>query len=326
MPAPRAPISRRTVVGGLGGGLLASLSGVACRAGSVGAESDPTAAGMARQVRAVREIVDAQTTIEGAGVKLRRSIGSRALPLLDPFLLLDEIHSDQPKDYIAGFPRHPHRGFETVTYMLNGAMEHQDSLGNHGHLGPGSAQWMTAGHGIIHSEMPLHEDSMLWGFQLWVNLPAAQKMIRPRYQDLAPERIRELSVDDASVRLVAGEVKGVRGPVEDIVTAPEMLDVRLPARGSFSHPVPVGHNAFAYVFDGQARVGSARAVVKAGQLAVLGPGGVFSARSDEGARMLLLAGKPIGEPVARYGPFVMNTDAEIQTAIEDYRTGRLLGS
>jgi quercetin 2,3-dioxygenase len=245
--------------------------------------------------------------------------------MLDPFLLLDEIHSDDPDDYLPGFPTHPHRGFETVTYVLDGAMEHRDSMGNHGHLGPGSAQWMTAGHGIVHSEMPQQEKGRMWGFQLWVNLPAADKMIRPRYQDIAPARIVEAMVDDAAVRLVAGQVDGRRGPVEGIVTAPEMLDVSLPPRGSMTRALPATHNAFVYVIAGHVQVGGARTAVSAGQLAVLGPGNLLALRSEVGGRMLCLAGHPIGEPVARYGPFVMNTEDEIRQAVDDYRAGRLVG-
>jgi hypothetical protein len=274
--------------------------------------------------REVVQRIDAQPTVEGAGVKLKRSLGSRALPLLDPFLMLDEFHSDNPEDYAAGFPSHPHRGFETVTYMIQGAMEHRDSLGNHGRLGPGSTQWMTAGHGIIHSEMPQQERGLMWGFQLWVNLPAARKLVKPRYQDLAPERIVEIGVDDASVRLVAGEAHGRRGPVEGIVTAPQMLDVKVPARGTFRHPLPPAHNAFIYVFEGTAAIGTGRAIVGTGQLAVLSAGDRLSVRSDGGARLLCFAGQPIGEPVARYGPFVMNTEDELRQAVADYRSGRLV--
>jgi redox-sensitive bicupin YhaK (pirin superfamily) len=273
--------------------------------------------------REVEQLVDAQPTVEGAGVRLRRSLGTRALPLVDPFLLLDEIRSDDPEDYLRDFPSHPHRGFETVTYMIHGAMEHRDSLGNHGHLGPGSTQWMTAGHGIVHSEMPRQEQGLMWGFQLWVNLPAAQKLVRPRYQDLAPERIVELPVDDAHVRLVAGEAGGRRGPVDGIVTAPVMMDVTLPARGSFRHALPPSHNAFVYVCDGAAEIGGARTAVGTGQLAVLGAGDIVAARSVTGARLLCLAARPLGEPVARYGPFVMNTEAELRQAVDDYRSGRL---
>src|SRR5262249_48666864 len=190
----------------------------------------------------------------------RRALGSRALPLLDPFLLLDEIHSENPDDYLPGFPTHPHRGFETVTYMIEGAMEHRDSLGNHGHLGPGSTQWMTAGHGIVHSEMPTAEkaDRGFWGFQLWVNLPSSSKMTKPRYQDIAPDRIAQLAVGDATVRLVAGELAGKSGPVDGIVTAPCMLDVTLPPGSRFVHKLAAEHNAFAYVMKGNALLGSGR--------------------------------------------------------------------
>jgi redox-sensitive bicupin YhaK (pirin superfamily) len=276
--------------------------------------------------REVVQVIDAQPTVEGAGVHLRRSLGSRALPLLDPFLMLDEFHSDRPEDYAPGFPSHPHRGFETVTYMLQGAVEHRDSLGNQGHLGPGCAQWMTAGHGIIHSEMPVHDpgSTLMWGFQLWINLPAAKKMVPPRYQDIAPARIPEVTVDDATVRLVAGEIQGRAGPVDGIVTAPQMFDVKLGARGSMRHAVPRSHNAFVYVFEGEVEIGPGRAKVTAGQLAVLGPGDLLTARTVSGARLLSLAARPIGEPVARYGPFVMNTDEELRQAVEDYRSGALV--
>ncbi|HVZ75379.1 MAG TPA: pirin family protein [Polyangia bacterium] len=279
----------------------------------------------ASREREVVNVVDAQPTIEGAGVHLRRSLGSRALPLLDPFLMLDEFHSDRPEDYLPGFPSHPHRGFETVTYMLEGAVEHRDSLGNHGHLGPGCAQWMTAGHGIIHSEMPVEERTSprMWGFQLWVNLPAAKKLIAPRYQDLPPARIPEVDVDDGRIRLVAGTIGGAVGPVSGIVTAPQMFEVKLGRRGSVRHDVPTSHNAFVYVFDGEAQLGPARTKVGAGQLAVLGPGERLVARAETSARLLSFAGAPIGEPVARYGPFVMNTEDELRQAVDDYRSGRL---
>ena len=269
------------------------------------------------------QVVDALPTTEGAGVHLRRSLGGRALPNLDPFLLLDEFHSNDPADYQAGFPSHPHRGFETVTYMLEGAMEHRDSLGNHGHLGPGSAQWMTAGHGIIHSEMPQQERGLMWGFQLWVNLPAARKLVAPRYQDLAPSRIPEVDHDGAHVRLVAGELAGQAGPVGGIVTAPTLLDVKLAKGERFTQPLPEGHTAFAYVIEGGLEVGPARRPVKASQLAVLGKGARATFEASAGGRFLLVAAAPIGEPIARYGPFVMNTDEEIKQAFADYRSGRL---
>lgn len=307
--------SRRDVIGALAATVPAVVLGACGRSNPPA----PTVRG-----RDVTTRIDATRTVDGAGVRLRRSLGSRALPMLDPFLLLDEIHSDRPEDYLAGFPTHPHRGFETVTYMLAGAMEHKDSLGNHGHLGPGSTQWMTAGRGIVHSEMPKPEGGPLWGFQLWVNLPRKDKLVAPRYQDLAPERIVETTVDDASVRLVAGQARGLRGPVEGIVTAPHMLDVTLPARAGFTHPLPATHNAFVYVLQGVAELGPARTRASEGQLAVLGPGDAAMARSEGGARLLLLAAQPIGEPVARSGPFVMNTDDELRQAWEDYKAGRLV--
>jgi redox-sensitive bicupin YhaK (pirin superfamily) len=307
-------IDRREVLQALALGL--PTAALACRTAG-------RSAALAGRPREVANLVDAQPTIEGAGVRLRRSLGSRALSFVDPFLLLDEIHSDRPDDYLRGFPTHPHRGFETVTYVLDGAMEHRDSLGNHGRLGPGSAQWMTAGHGIVHSEMPQQDKGLMWGFQLWVNLPAASKLCRPRYQDIAPERVTEAHVDDASVRVVAGELAGRRGPVEGIVTGPEMLDVRLPARGTMRHALPASLNALVYVIEGAAEVGEAKTAVGDGQLAVLGPGDHLTLRSPRGARLLCLAARPIGEPVARYGPFVMNTEDELRQAIEDYRAGRL---
>ena len=274
--------------------------------------------------RDVERVVKAQPTTDGAGVKLNRSLGSRSLAMLDPFLMLDEFMTDKPEDYLAGFPDHPHRGFETVTYMIHGAMEHKDSIGNRGRLGPGSVQWMTAGSGIIHSEMPKQQDGLMWGFQLWVNLPAKLKMTKPRYQDIAPEKIPEVKVGDARVRVVAGEVAGARGPVEGIAVDAQMLDVTLPAKGVFRHALPAGHGAFVYVFEGAAIVGASKTKVVRGELAVLGAGDALVATSDDGGRFLVLAGKPIGEPVARYGPFVMNTDAEIRQAISDYQTGRLV--
>ncbi|WP_136966154.1 pirin family protein [Polyangium sorediatum] len=281
--------------------------------------------GLDPDARPVRRIVQAQPTRDGAGVRLSRALGGQALPDLDPFLLLDEFHTDRADDYIAGFPDHPHRGFETVTYMIHGAMEHRDSVGNRGRLGPGSAQWMTAGRGLIHSEMPKQEQGLMWGFQLWVNLPAAQKMIKPRYQDIPPSAIPEVDIADARVRVVAGEAGGRRGPVDGVVVAPSLLDVTLAAGASFRHPLPIEHNAFVYVIDGAARIGPEGTPVARGELAVLGAGRSAVSTSATGARLLLLAAQPIGEPIARRGPFVMNTAEEIRQAFEDYRSGRLVG-
>jgi hypothetical protein len=279
--------------------------------------------------RTVVQIVSGQPTSDGAGVRLTRMIGTPALGELDPFLLLDEFKSDRADDYLAGFPDHPHRGFETVTYMLAGAMEHRDHAGNRGELVPGSVQWMTAGRGIVHSEMPRQRDGLMWGFQLWVNLPARDKMIAPRYQDIAPERIAEAKLaPGVTARVLAGEVAGVRGPVEGIATEPLYLDVRLSPDTAATLPLTPGHNAFAYVYEGRATLGPASSAknVGAGQLAVLTDGdSIRAATGPSGARFLLLAARPLREPIARYGPFVMNTREEILQAVDDYRSGRLLG-
>lgn len=276
------------------------------------------------RTRRVAQVVRGQPTSDGAGVKLRRVIGQQALDMLDPFLMLDEFRSDSAADYIAGFPDHPHRGFETVTYMLAGRMRHGDNHGNSGLLGAGSVQWMTAGRGIVHSEMPEQEDGLMWGFQLWVNLPAADKMKAPRYQDIAPDRIPRVEAGGARVRVIAGRFGDATGPVSGIAVDPLYLDVELDAGATLSIPVPEGHNAFAYVFAGDARFGDGegRGVAR-GELAVLKDGAAVSIRAGgEGARLILVAGKPLKEPVARYGPFVMNTQAEIIQAVEDFRAGR----
>ena len=276
--------------------------------------------------RSVERIVRGQAASDGAGVKLTRVIGSRSLPDLDPFLLLDEFRSDDPNDYIAGFPEHPHRGFETVTYMLAGRMRHGDNQGNQGLLGPGSVQWMTAGRGIVHSEMPEQENGLMWGFQLWVNLPARDKLTAPRYQDIAPHRIPELILSGANVRVIAGELGGVRGPVEAPTTDPVYLDVRLDAGGSFETLLPESHNAFVYVYEGAMAVGDGEGAqrVNRGELAVLGEGVAFKGHSVDGAAgFIVVAGRPLREPVARYGPFVMNTEAEIRQALLDLQAGRL---
>lgn len=280
-----------------------------------------------RAERTVERIVSAQRTSDGAGVRLNRALGGGALSMLDPFLLLDEFQSDDPNDYIAGFPDHPHRGFETVTYMIEGAMEHRDSVGNRGRLVAGSAQWMTAGHGIVHSEMPKQERGLMWGFQLWVNLPRARKMIRPRYQDIAPGLIPETTIDGARTRLVAGHAFGMTGPVTGIDVEPIFLDVAVERGVRFQAPLPPGHNAFVFVTDGAVRLGPANREVRRGQLAVLGRGGDrLTATCDaQSGRMLVLAGRPLNEPVARRGPFVMSTDEELREAYEDYRSGRLVG-
>jgi redox-sensitive bicupin YhaK (pirin superfamily) len=262
-------------------------------------------------------------TSDGAGVKLKRVIGQPGLDMLDPFLLLDEFRSDSAGDYIAGFPEHPHRGFETVTYMLAGHMQHQDNHGNRGDLTPGSVQWMTAGRGILHSEMPQQENGLMWGFQLWVNLPAQDKMTAPRYQDIGPERIPTVHpADGVTVKVIAGELAGATGPVEGIATAPVYLDIALEPGAQVAIPLPAGHHAFAYVFDGsEAEVAGER--LGRSELAVLSDGDRLRlAGRDAPARVLLVAGRPLDEPVARYGPFVMNTPEQIHEAIADFRAGR----
>ena len=282
------------------------------------------------KLRKATEVLTAVETSDGAGVRLKRSIGTVALDHLDPFLLLDEFKSDSADDYIGGFPDHPHRGFETVTYMLAGRMEHRDHAGNHGELVAGSIQWMTAGRGIIHSEMPQQEDGLMWGFQLWVNLPAKDKMTRPRYQDIAPERVPEATTESGSVRVLAGTVHGVRGPIEGIVTDPLYLDVRIGEGGSFTEEMPDGHNGCVYVVEGDGRIGGTEdqpgPEAVAGTLCVLGDGdGVRIEAGGTGIRFLLLGARPIGEPVARHGPFVMNTQEELRQAFLDLRNGTFLG-
>ncbi len=280
------------------------------------------------EVRAVERVVRAQPTSDGAGVRLNRSLGTAQLPDLDPFLMLDEFKSDDARDYLAGFPDHPHRGFETVTYMLAGAMRHQDSAGNSGDLAAGGAQWMTAARGVVHSEMPRQEDGLLWGFQLWINLPARDKMGAPRYQDFAPAQIPERALPGGGlVRVVAGDSAGVAGAVRGINTAPLMLDVRLEPGATFAHAVPRGHQAFAYVYDGQGVFGGADGpTVAAGHLAVLADGAEARVATDTSpARFLLLAARPLHEPISRYGPFVMNTRQEIEQAFRDYHAGTLAG-
>ncbi len=278
------------------------------------------------RTRSIRSVTKAIHTSDGAGVRLMRSLGTPRVPQVDPFLMLDEFRSDDPNDYIAGFPPHPHRGFETVTYVLAGSMQHKDSVGNVGNLRAGSVQWMTAARGIIHSEMPKQEDGLMWGFQLWVNLPAKDKMGDPRYQDIEPEQIPEHALPQGgTVRVVAGRFEGQVGPVGGVATDPLMLDVGLPAGRSLDVPIAAGHNGFAYVFEGRALLGDREAPVQRGHLAVLGRegDGLQIAAAGEDARVLLVAGRPIGEPVARYGPFVMNTQAELERAFADYQSGRL---
>jgi redox-sensitive bicupin YhaK (pirin superfamily) len=286
------------------------------------ATPNPTATGKAREVaRKVR----GQPTSDGAGVRMTRVIGSQLLDSFDPFLLLDEFRSDDPQDYIAGFPDHPHRGFETVTYMLAGRMRHGDNQGNTGMLGPGSVQWMTAGRGIVHSEFPEQQEGLMWGFQLWVNLPRAQKMTTPRYQDIQAERIPEIELGPGvRARVLVGAVNGVAGPVTDVATDPIYFDLHLEPNARYTATLPEGHNVFAYVYVGEARVGAAATSIQRGELALLTRGASLPVTAGaEGARLIVVGGRPLNEPVARYGPFVMNTVDELKQAFADYQAGRL---
>lgn len=279
------------------------------------------------QPRRVQRIVVPQTVLEGAGVRLQRTIATRDLDTVDPFLLFDHFGSDDPDDYLAGFPMHPHRGIETVTYMLAGAVNHRDTIGNSGTIGAGDVQWMTSGGGIMHEEMPEPRDGRLAGFQLWVNLPARLKMSRPRYQEIPSAAVPELTLaGGAQVRVIAGAVDGARGPVTDIAANPTYLDVSLAAGGTFNLPVPRGHAAFAYVFEGQGRFGldqdGREAVAGSPRLVLFDDGDrVEACATDQTVRFLLISGKPLNEPIARYGPFVMNTRAEIEQALRDLRAG-----
>ena len=282
---------------------------------------------MNNQPRKVTEVIKPQTVMEGAGVRLKRSIATATLDHLDPFLLFDHFGSDNPEDYIKGFPMHPHRGIETVTYLINGHVNHKDSIGNSGSIGSGDIQWMTAGGGIMHEEMPQPAQGEMVGFQLWVNLPARLKMTTPRYQDITSNQIPEVSrADGVKIRVIAGEVDGVRGAVSEIYADPAYLDVSIPANGSFSHPVEKGHTAFAYVFEGRGFFGTGENApensVSQPGLVVLGDGDYIQAgAANEPVRFLLVSGQPLNEPIARYGPFVMNTQEEIQQALEDLRNG-----
>ena len=279
--------------------------------------------------RSVRRLIRAMHASDGAGVKLRRSLGQTPDARVDPFLMLDEFSTDNPDDYIAGFPAHPHRGFETVTYMLEGHMQHQDHLGNKGDLVAGSVQWMTAGRGIIHSEMPQQTEGRMRGFQLWINLPAAEKMKPAGYRDIPPDDIPVVALEGGgTVKVIAGTVEtgrgATQGPVRGISTQPQFLDVALPAGAAFNQAVPEGHSAYVYVYEGAAAIGpeSERREAKAHEGAVLSDGAaVHAAAGAEGARFLLLAAKPLREPVVQYGPFVMNTREEIEQAIADYQRG-----
>jgi hypothetical protein len=271
--------------------------------------------------RKVERILQPEMTSDGAGVKLKRLIASSRLDYLDPFLLLDHFGSDDPDDYIAGFPTHPHRGMETVTYVLAGEVKHRDSLGHSGTIGTGDVQWMTAGSGIMHEEMPQLRGGHLAGFQLWVNLPAKLKMTHPRYQEFTAAEIPEVTRPDGSkVKVIAGKFDNVEGPVRGVAADPTYLDFSLPPDTSVDHVIPRGHTAFAYLFEGSGSF--AGTDVTAPKMVIFSDGDSLSIRSGKsGARFLLISGKPLGEPVARYGPFVMNTEGEIRQALLDIQRG-----
>jgi redox-sensitive bicupin YhaK (pirin superfamily) len=275
--------------------------------------------------RPVESLHAAQPASDGAGVRLWRNLGPELHRRLDPFLMLDEFHSDRPDDYVAGFPDHPHRGFETVTWILAGRMEHRDSVGNRGELGPGDVQWMKAARGVIHSEMPRQERGLLRGFQLWLNLPAAEKMDPPAYEDIRADRIPGVDLPGGGVvRVLAGTSHGTTGPAPSRRTEPIYLDVELEGDGRFAQSLPDGHNAFVYVYEGRPSIGGT--ALPARHLAVLGHGNQGDGVVVEAAapaRLLLIAGRPLHEPVVQHGPFVMNTRQEILEAFEDYRRGRL---
>jgi len=276
-------------------------------------------------IRKVVQMIKGMDTSDGAGVKLKRILGSPELNQLDPFLLLDEFKNDNPDDYAAGFPDHPHRGFETVTYMMAGAFTHRDSKGNEGHLTAGSVQWMTAGKGIIHSEMPEQTDGLAWGYQLWLNLPKKFKMVEPKYQDLASEALPVVDRDGLRVKILAGSYGGKKSPGKSF-TPFTYLDIQLKPGAVFNHPAPTDENTFIYVIEGKIKTGpeSEPSYVKAGYLGVLSDGDSVRMQStdDKPAHLLFASAQKIGEPVARGGPFVMNTAGELKQAMFDYQTGK----
>ncbi|MFX1451401.1 MAG: pirin family protein [Promethearchaeota archaeon] len=284
-----------------------------------------------KNIRKVKVTLKSRPTREGAGVRLKRAFGY-ADESLDPFLLLDDFHSDDPRDYLPGFPWHPHRGIETITYILHGNLEHGDSLGNGGIIEAGDIQWMTAGSGIIHQEMPKEgkDDTLLWGFQLWANLPASHKMMDPRYRDIKKSQIPEISLNDNKVRIkiISGEINGIKGPVQDIITDPEYLDVTINPNSEFIHPIKDGYNAFSYTIEGEGYFDDKKEeLVKNETLVIYRDGdAVKISTNKERVRFLLVSGKPIREPVVWGGPIVMNTQKELETAFREFREGRFLKS
>ncbi|NBO36966.1 pirin family protein [bacterium] len=275
--------------------------------------------------RLVAKLIRASAVSEGAGVTVHRTIGTSALRNFDPFLMLDHFGSDNPNEYISGFPDHPHRGFITFTYMLDGKMLHQDSMGNRGELRSGGAQWMKAASGVIHSEMPQQSQGLMRGFQLWINLPAKEKMSPPEYQEFSPEAVPQITIPGGHARVLAGLFQGQSGVIQDPNTQAIYLDVSLSAEQKFQYNIPSTHNAFIYVFEGTAELNETQ--LPTHSLAVLSTGEHLTLKTNStGARFILVAGKPLGEPIVQYGPFVMNTREEIEQAFSDYQTGRLVRS
>jgi quercetin 2,3-dioxygenase len=277
--------------------------------------------------RKIVRIIKGKPTHDGAGVRLTRIFGFYEEGLLDPFLLLDFFGSDHPDDFMAGFPWHPHRGMETVTYMLDGRVEHGDSMGNSGVIGKGDIQWMTAGSGIIHQEMPKSDGGRMYGFQLWVNLPASQKMIAPRYQEIPANQVPEVVLDNKiRVKVIAGVFNGVKGPARDIIADPEYLDVEMPGNTEFITTVDPEHTVFAFIFEGEAHLDESRKdSLQAGEGALFGEGPQIKALAgNKGARFILISGKPIREPIAWRGPIVMNTEDELATAFREFREGTFI--
>ena len=273
--------------------------------------------------RSLRQLIRAQAVTEGAGVTVHRTIGTPTLRNLDPFLMLDHFGSDDPDEYIAGFPEHPHRGFITFTYMLDGHMQHQDSMGNRGDLNAGGAQWMKAASGVLHSEMPQQANGLMRGFQLWINLPASEKMSDPAYQEFSSEAIPEVHAEGERVRILLGSYAGKQGVIKDPLTDVQYLDITLAAGRNFTHTLRADDSAFVYVFEGSAMLGDT--ALPQHSLAVLGPGEQLALTAGtDGARFILVAGKPLHEPVVQYGPFVMNTREEINQAMRDYGDNRLV--
>jgi len=275
--------------------------------------------------RRVERLVAGQATSDGAGVKLVRVLTQNLQRRLDPFLMLDAFGTDNPGDYIGGFPDHPHRGFETVTYMLDGRMRHRDSAGNEGLLSGGGVQWMTAGRGVIHSEMPEQDEGRMEGFQLWLNLPSRDKMCAPWYRDIPSQEIPEASAEGVTVRVIAGRALGVDGAMQRDATAPTYLDLHLAPGARFGQALPESHNAFVYVYRGALHVAGTEVPRQRMALLANTPGsdGVALVAGPEGAKALLIAGQPLNEPIAQYGPFVMNTNEQLHQAVEDFRAGRL---